>query len=338
MKNFRFNYIITIHNKQDLIAQVLEGLLACKRENSFIYPVLDGCTDNTEKVIDEIIEKNPQASIIKVYTPDVHELLSINAGLKAADQSQIGCNIILQDDVIIKEKDFESLVYKVYEHFGYENIGYLSFRHGVNMYMKDRPEFSEIFRQRSEILEERDIIESAYGTGMSPLPLKPHMLVERMVSVGSPQCLSCHVVNTIGMMDEKMAPVSYSCHDISLRCLEAGKKNLIFAVNFESEVEWGGTRTNPNPKHAQIMVRNQHYLYKKYSNFLEKFRKSKEYFRLKQAKPFFIPEIVTDIQETKNVVSEYYVRRKRGMTSITHWISKFIKLPLKWALIRLGLY
>ena len=50
---FTFNYIITIHNKEHLIRKVLNGVKNSMTENSVIYPVLDGCTDNTEHVIDE---------------------------------------------------------------------------------------------------------------------------------------------------------------------------------------------------------------------------------------------------------------------------------------------
>lgn len=340
MKNFRFNYIITIHNKQELIGAVLENILACCQENSFIYPVLDGCTDDTEKVIDEIIKKNPKTPIIKVFTPDVHELKSINAGLRAASQSEKGCNIILQDDVVIEDHDLENLVYKIYDYLGYSNVGYLGFRHGVNVYLKDRPEISEYFRSREQLIEERNIIESAYGTGMSPVPLAPHKMIERMVAVGSPQCLSCEVVNKVGVLDEQMAPVSWSCHDISLRCLEMGFKNYVFALKFQSELEWGTThvKSTATPKHGQVYLRNRHYLYQKYRAFLEKFRRSREYYRLKLSLPFSIPSITASPEEKQKAVKLYYINRRKQLGFTTHFISKYIKLPLKWILTKLRLY
>ena len=77
-----FNYIVTIHNKEFLIERVIRSIIACCNENSFIYPALDGCTDNSELIIDKIIEENPSVNIVKVHTPDVHEILSINEGIK----------------------------------------------------------------------------------------------------------------------------------------------------------------------------------------------------------------------------------------------------------------
>ncbi|MDD2757954.1 MAG: glycosyltransferase [Patescibacteria group bacterium] len=340
MKNFRFNYIITIHNKEELIGKVLEGVLACCKENSYIYPVFDRPTDDTEKIIDEIIQKNPQVPITKVLTPDVHELRKINAGLRAASQNEPGCNIIVQDDVIIKDYDLENLVFKIYNHFGYSNIGYLGFRHGVNIYLKDRPEICEYFRSRKPVIEERNIIESAYGTGMSPIPLSPHEMIERMVAIGSPQCLSCEVVNKIGIMDEQLAPVGWSCHDISLRCLEAGLRNYVFALKFQSEVEWGTmhNKTTGTPGLEAIYARNVHYLYKKHEIFLGQFRESKEYYRLKLSRPFLVPGITISPEEKQSAIKKYYTNRKRHLAFGVHFISKYIKLPLKWILIRLRLY
>ena len=290
--------------------------------------------------IDEIIQKNPQTPIIKVYAPDVHELKSINAGLRAASQSEKGCNIILQDDVVIKDHDLEDLVYKIYDYLGYFKIGYLGFRHGVNVYLKDRPEISEYFRNREQLIEERNIIESAYGTGMTPVPLAPHKMIERMVAVGSPQCLSCEVVNKIGVMDEQMAPVSWSCHDISLRCLEAGLHNYVFALNFQSELDWGTThvQSTATPKHGQVYLRNRRYLHQKYKAFLEQFRQSKEYCRLKLSRSFLVPGIPMSTEEKQKAVQQYCINRKKQLGFVVHFISKYVKLPLKWILTRLRLY
>lgn len=338
MKDFRFNYIITIHNKEDLIKEVLENVVACARENSYIYPVLDGCTDNTENIVNEVIRENPQVKITKVYAPNVHELKSINAGLRAASQAEHGFNIILQDDVILEDHNLESTVIRFYEYFGYEKVGYLGFRHGVNLYLKDLPEIVEMFNKKENLIEERNIIESAYGTGLSPKPLEPYMAVERMAAVGSPQCVSTYVVNKIGLWDEAMAPVSWTCHDISLRCLQVGLHNYAFAIKFKSDIEWGSTRSKPTPKHGDIYTRNRVYLHDKYFNFFKKFRKSQEYRRLKTANPFKIPSITVSEIEKKNAIKNFYKSRKSQMGLSRHLISKYIKLPLKFFLTNLRIY
>src|SRR3972149_2488814 len=127
----RFNYIITIHNKENLIAQVIQCVLMCCRDNSHIYPVLDGCTDRTEEIIDRIINTYAGIPITKVYTPDVHELLSINAGLRAANHDGNGYNIVLQDDVLLADFMLEDKISKLYEWAG-PKLGYVSLRLGAN--------------------------------------------------------------------------------------------------------------------------------------------------------------------------------------------------------------
>ncbi|MCF7795391.1 glycosyltransferase family 2 protein, partial [Patescibacteria group bacterium] len=127
-----FNYIITIYNKESLIEKVLEAVIRCCRENSRIYTVLDGCVDNSEKIINKIIQKNKKISITKVFTNDVHELLSINAGLKQAPQDGVGYNIVLQDDVILEDYDLESKIINLYKKRG-DKLGYVSFRMGANL-------------------------------------------------------------------------------------------------------------------------------------------------------------------------------------------------------------
>ena len=61
----KFNYIITIHNKEDMIEQVMMCVLMCCRDNSHIYPVLDGCTDRTEDI------SNRMNNGFQIQTPGV---------------------------------------------------------------------------------------------------------------------------------------------------------------------------------------------------------------------------------------------------------------------------
>src|SRR4051812_23970551 len=117
MRMTRFNYIVTIHNKEDLIEKVVTGILICAGGNSHIYLVLDGCTDGTERVVDQLIEDTVGLPITKLRAPDVHEILSLNIALRQVPQSGEGYNILVQDDVIIADRNFEAKVVAVNAHF-----------------------------------------------------------------------------------------------------------------------------------------------------------------------------------------------------------------------------
>jgi glycosyltransferase involved in cell wall biosynthesis len=253
----RFNYIVTIHNKEDLIQQVVMGILLCAGENSHIYLVLDGCTDGTERIVDQLIEDTVGLPITKLRAPDVHEILSLNIALRQVPQQGEGYNILVQDDVIIADRNFEKKVIAVNAHFG-GRIGVLSFRHGINL---------TVAATVAQI-EEVDLIESSYGYGGSAATLAPGFAVERMVCLRSPQCVSFDTVRQIGLLDEKYAPYTYDDHDYGMRCLRGGRTNVVYSVKFRSRVEWGGMRRKPQPGVVAIMKRNKGYVYEDYRDYI----------------------------------------------------------------------
>ncbi len=257
--NYRFNYIITIHNKENLIRDVLTSVINCMGKNSYIYAVLDGCTDNTEKIMDSVANQM-NIFIHKLYAPDVHEIRSINIGLKVASQEDPGFNIILQDDVILRDNNFEDKIKLFYEIIGYENVGMLSFRHGTNLII------NEI---QKEILE-CDLIASEFSSGKYLDILKEGQFAKRVVAVRSPECISTYTVKKVGLMDEDLAPYTYDNHDYSLRCIKNNLSNFILSIKFESEEKWGGMRENPHPEAFKIMQRNRRILYKKHNKFIKK--------------------------------------------------------------------
>jgi GT2 family glycosyltransferase len=248
MPNPKFNYIITIHNKEELIEQVLLSILISCRSNSHIYPVLDGCTDRTEAIIDAIAQKYAGIPITKVYAPDVHEILSINLGLKAANQDGEGYNIILQDDVVLAEFAFEEKIAQLYQ-WGGETLGFVSFRLGANL---------EADALTSEKISPfQDYTENAYGHGLTDAEvLLPGHFAYRTIPIKSPVCIPFSVVRTIGLLDERLAP--YMCDDFeyAIRCTQAGFRNGVFGIRFFSDVKWGTTRTKPDPKMLSIHARN----------------------------------------------------------------------------------
>jgi hypothetical protein len=248
LKSPRFNYIITIHNKENLIEKVLTHVLMCCRENSHIYPVLDGCTDNTETVVDSILKKLSSVPITKVYTHDVHELLSINAGIRASDQNGEGFNIILQDDVLLADFSWEKKVKILYDWAG-ERLGYVSFRLGAN--------FLDDAATSQDSVPYTNYIENAYGHGIpDALPLLPGHLAYRTVPIKSPVCIPFKLIRDVGLYDERLAPYGHDDLDYAIRVIKAGYKNAVFPLRFYSDIKWGGTRLKQHPDIQATIQRN----------------------------------------------------------------------------------
>lgn len=245
-----FSYIITAHNSEALIESVLDGVLSASREWSKparsrdrkpIVCVLDGCTDRTESIVDGFISGQRRVPIAKVHTPDVHELLSINAGLRAAPQDGGGYNIILQDDVILEDPDLEAHVEHLYA--AIPQLGYVSFRLGFNLSAVATLSEGGYFNQIAEI-------ESAYGNGVTEDFLLPGIFAPRTVPIKSPVCLPCKLVREIGLYNEDLAPYGYDDVDMAIRCAAAGYQNGVFSIPLQHDLRWGGTR---KPGHADIM-------------------------------------------------------------------------------------
>lgn len=247
-QSFRFNYIVTIHNKEDLIEQVLMCVLLCCRDNSHIYPVLDGCTDRTEEIVDMITDTFAGVPITKVHTPNVHELLSINAGLRAARHEGDGYNIVLQDDVLLADFMLERKVNALYEWVG-PRLGYVSFRLGAN--------FKKEAALSNEAVPYTDYIENAYGHGITEAEvLLPGYLAYRTVPIKSPVCIPFGIIRSVGMLEERLAPYGHDDPEYAIRLIKRGYRNAVFALRIYSDIKWGGTRTTPHPELADIVQRN----------------------------------------------------------------------------------
>lgn len=230
--NTNFNYIVTIHNKEFLIKDVILAVISCMGNNSILYPVLDGCTDASESIIDSIIKSNPKVKIVKLYANDVHELKSINIGLNSSSQIDKGFNIVLQDDVILQDTEIESKIIHLYDKFS--NLGIVSFRHGGNI---SRALFKST--KISDLVYNH--IENESGHFPNPLlMLKTGFFTFREIAIKSPICIPFKVVRSIGVPDERYAPWDDLAYCYS--AIEAGFDNGIFAVDYISDVEWGTTR------------------------------------------------------------------------------------------------
>ncbi len=262
-----FNYIITIHNKQDLLARVLEGIMASCSKQSKIIPVLDGCTDSSEAIVDEFIAKS-SLKFEKIITPNVYEHRAINAGMAHVTEGFI---VTIQDDVILQEPELEQKVTSLWGDVG-SAIGVISPRHGANV---RRMPFLRQLRHYGFIplIDECDRVTRPEETGAMGKQVDYGQLVYRMVAGGSPMIFPERVWKSIGLMDEAMSPLNWLDHEYNLRALRAGFKNVVFPLHFQSEVNWGTMRQKAkDPVWVSMVNRwtlsNRRYIWKKHGRFI----------------------------------------------------------------------
>jgi glycosyltransferase involved in cell wall biosynthesis len=260
-------YIITIHNKEDLLAQVLDGINACHdlKEPGEIIAVLDGCTDASEKVVDTAFSALP---IKKLYSADTHEIASINTGLTyirtfcfpQADDLVF----MLQDDIILKELQINLKLKTLFEKF--ENLGYVSMRLGLDL------------STNGHTLIESNLIESEYGhwkqlSLTNYTVVNKNELIFKEVVVRSPACMKWDRFDRVGVFDSALSPCGFDCHDMSIRMNQAGYRNAVVGFEFYSKYGTGTMTKTPNTVYNsrmnEIYERNKKYLAKKHEGYFK---------------------------------------------------------------------
>ena len=265
-------YIVTIHNKQDLIRNVIDGIISSTKDSNYntnIVCVLDGCTDDSEKIIDSI-ETFEDIKIHKIYENDVHELLSINSAFrfitKHSDNKK-DLIFILQDDVVLQQENLNETIEYLYE--SNPKLGYISFRCGLSTTIDPRG-----------LLYEYNFVESEDGHWKQLnldhfLEMKNEEFGFCEIVIKSPTVIRKDILDEVGFFDENLAPYGHDDLDLCIRLNILGYKNAVYGAKFTSKLDWGGTRESKNQEkdyHKQydnIIVRNKIYLTNKHKQYYE---------------------------------------------------------------------
>lgn len=272
MKNI-FNYIVPIFNKEDILPQTLEGIENCAGTDSKIIMIVDGCTDRSEAIVDEFM-KNSAHKTEKILMPNVHMLLSVNAGLKTVKG---GFSVIMQDDIVLKDTDTEKKVIDLYQKKK-EKLGVISFRYGADL--KGTSFKSTISINRNvkwnfnQMIETINMIQSPDDNASYPIA-ENGTFHQRMCAINGPNVVPWALLSKIGLLDEGIAPYGYDDPDYSLRSLKAGFINGLFPIKYISEEGWSGSsRSEEFKQNAQrIITKSRIYVWQKHKRFIKEYNK-----------------------------------------------------------------
>lgn len=269
-----FNYIVPIFNKEDVLPETLEGIEKCSSLESKIILIVDGCTDRSEAIVDEFV-KNSSRRVEKILMPNVHMLLSVNAGLKKVTS---GFSIIMQDDIILKDIDTEKKLIEQYEKMN-GKLGVISFRYGSNIGITSCFERLRKMTLRG-MIEEIDIIKGADDYANYPEGNYGNFY-PRMSAINGPNCIPWSLLSQNGLLDKNLAPYGFDDPEYCIRSLKLGYINGLFPIKYQSEIEWGGTRRSKKfiDEVARIHKRNRIYIYEKHSSFLIDYLKNNKIYR-----------------------------------------------------------
>jgi glycosyltransferase involved in cell wall biosynthesis len=214
--------ILPVHNKQDMIEQVLQGIIT--NSSSLVKEViiiLDGCTDKSEELVHNFCKNC--ASRIEwhiLYAPNVFETKACNMGFHFSSEPYC---LNIQDDMIITELGYDVRLIKPM--LVWKDVFAVTALAAVNLYVSN------------EHLQWNDAV-NFHNTPRNKF------VVRDVVNRG-PLLLSHAKLEALNYLDEVYAPQGMDDMDICMRAYEVGWVSGVYAMPAFFEPAWGTTRNNP---------------------------------------------------------------------------------------------
>lgn len=232
----KHSIVLTIHNKAYLLPRVLDGIKTNTVGEYELIVVLDGCSDNSKEIVDSFKTDNPNLTIIITETPDVFETQANNSGLKLSTGKIV---IIIQDDIIVSEMGWNDRLTKPFRVFNDVFAVTANCAHNWEI----NPNSKHILTSENDGYEWSDILTHIDHANKNTIP-RDIFAIRQCVNRG-PLAINHIDLISLGYFDELFSPQDMDDHDLCFRMSEKLNKVVgCYWVNFESEVNWGGTRVN----------------------------------------------------------------------------------------------
>ena len=238
----QYSIILTVHNKEFLIKEVVEELIQHTTGHYEIIFVIDGCTDKSFNIIHEVLWR-PQNRWINhkfIWADNVFETKANNLGLKAASGQYC---IIIQDDIIVRENGWNERLSKPCEAFS--DIFAVTARCAHNWRINPNSIHVNEISHKNDCW--CDIVMHCDHADKTNTP-RNIFRIRRSANRG-PLLLRKDIIEKLGYLNEKYHPQDLDDHDLCYRAFRDLKMKCgYFNINVESKDEWGGTRENGQPK------------------------------------------------------------------------------------------
>jgi glycosyltransferase involved in cell wall biosynthesis len=222
---------LTIHNKDFLIENVLQGIKDNTESPYELLVVLDGCTDNSEEKTINFL-KNTNINYKIFYADNVFETKANNIAAKNSENDYI---IIVQDDMIINEKGWDRRLITPLQI--YDDVFSVSancahdWQYNPNPYLENIIEYSGY----STLLTPKNVVNKK----MVPR----NEFIIRTTSNRGPLAINHSDLKKLDYFDEIFSPQDGDDHDLHYRAYEKlNKVTGLYWIDFDSEPQWGGTR------------------------------------------------------------------------------------------------
>ena len=243
----KISCLLTIHNKEFLIDRVVNSLVNNLSENTDqLIVVFDGCSDNSESIVKDILNPLKNKKIDYVYTDNVFERKAKYARLKLVDNDFV---VLLQDDMVVNEKNFELRMLEPFLKFN-DVFAVTSFVAHNNIYNSNTKEINYI-DMASKKNSDRNIFYAREYGNRGPLMYDYKDVVK------------------LNFLDEYFSPQNYDDMDISMRAFkELNKISGLYWIDYTSDLSWGTSRRNPNPILNDMHIVNAAKILEKHKDLL----------------------------------------------------------------------
>ena len=232
--------------------------------NYELIVVVDGCTDKSEEVITEYL-KNSEITNSVINTPDVFETKANNAGLKLAQGKYV---TIIQDDMVIREKGWNTRMRKPFESF--DDVFAVTARTAHNY--KFNPNSTHLGMEEDLDNCWCDIVDPCDEANQSNID-RNTFAVRGTVNRG-PLMINSEDLRKMNYFDEEFSPQDMDDHDLMFRMRKKLNKVVgCYWIDFVSDPSWGGTRKEtgePAPWLYKSQHKNSKIFYKRNKDNLER--------------------------------------------------------------------
>lgn len=240
--------ILTVHNQEQIIKEIFKGISANASENiKELIIVYDGCTDASEKVLEGCLYPSLYNNVQIIRTPNINETLANNVALRA---SQCDYSIIVQDDCLIQERQFDKRMLKPFKVV--PNLLAVSGRDAVDT------------RLVNGTLD-------YYNVGGKDVNTSRHIFSIRDAVNRSPLMLDNKKLKQLNYLDEDFAPLDSDDVDLCIRGYKQfGYLSGAYVIDFYSPLHWGKTRSNPNSSRIweESMRKNHRLIVERHYDFI----------------------------------------------------------------------
>lgn len=219
--------ILPVFNQEPIIERVIMGILDFSSVNvKEVIVIFDGCTDRTKDVVRRVYSEHPR--LLPFYFLDnpvgLWEVKSCNRGLK---MSNCIYSLMIQDDMEMTEFLYDERLLKPF--LTVPNLFAVTGRDSVDVRFNSSGgiEWYNFGPKDRNIFSIRDVI------NRGPFLVDNSKLKE------------------LNYLDETFAPIAQDDTDLCFRAYRHGWVVGGYPINYNSPIEWGTTRKNPESKRIQ---------------------------------------------------------------------------------------